>query len=135
MAVVDLRNLSNLLATSAEVADAADAAELPRHDLVLAPTHAAAAGGRIDEEGALVGGGGAGGGVDAGTTLAVRAAAGGGFGGGGTLEFDAVHFHYPSQAVERGLQGLSFSVAPGMTTAVVGHTGAGKTTVSRLLLR
>lgn len=35
----------------------------------------------------------------------------------------------------RGLRGISFFVKPGTTTALVGHTGAGKTTISRLLFR
>lgn len=35
----------------------------------------------------------------------------------------------------RGLRGISFFVEPGTTTALVGHTGAGKTTISRLLFR
>jgi ABC-type transport system involved in Fe-S cluster assembly fused permease/ATPase subunit len=55
--------------------------------------------------------------------------------GGMDIEFRDVHFHYPEQAVHRGLQGVSFVVKPGTTTAIVGHTGAGKTTISRLLFR
>lgn len=35
----------------------------------------------------------------------------------------------------RGIRGISFFVEPGTTTALVGHTGAGKTTISRLLFR
>lgn len=55
--------------------------------------------------------------------------------GGMDIEFRDVHFHYPEQPVHRGLQGVSFVVKPGTTTAIVGHTGAGKTTISRLLFR
>ena len=51
------------------------------------------------------------------------------------VEFRDVHFNYPSQPVEKGLKGVSFSVRPGSTTAIVGSTGAGKTTISRLLFR
>jgi len=51
------------------------------------------------------------------------------------VEFRNVHFHYPSQAPTSGIQGISFVVPAGKTTAIVGHTGAGKTTISRLLFR
>lgn len=46
-----------------------------------------------------------------------------------------VYFHYDQQLPSAGLQGITFHVAPGTTTALVGHTGAGKTTLSRLLFR
>eukprot|EP00562_Extubocellulus_spinifer_P028869 CAMPEP_0178642790 /NCGR_PEP_ID=MMETSP0698-20121128/17362_1 /TAXON_ID=265572 /ORGANISM="Extubocellulus spinifer, Strain CCMP396" /LENGTH=934 /DNA_ID=CAMNT_0020283569 /DNA_START=162 /DNA_END=2967 /DNA_ORIENTATION=+ len=51
------------------------------------------------------------------------------------VEFDDVIFHYPSQSDSQGLKGVSFKLKRGTTTAVVGSTGAGKTTVSRLLFR
>ena len=51
----------------------------------------------------------------------------------GSLELDAVRFAY--QAGETVLEDVSFSVAPGETVAVVGHTGAGKSTLANLLLR
>ena len=51
------------------------------------------------------------------------------------LAFENVHFNYPSQPIERGLKGVTFTVDPGTTTAVVGSTGAGKTTLSRLVFR
>lgn len=51
------------------------------------------------------------------------------------IEFDNVYFHYPSQPSNQGLKGLSFKMKRGTTTAIVGPTGAGKTTVSRLLFR
>ncbi|CAM9786622.1 unnamed protein product [Ascophyllum nodosum] len=54
---------------------------------------------------------------------------------GMSVEFRDVWFWYPSQPSHRGLRGISFFVEPGTTTAVVGHTGAGKTTISRLLFR
>ncbi len=51
----------------------------------------------------------------------------------GALEFERVTFAYrPGQPV---LQDVSFRVAPGETVAVVGHTGAGKSTLANLLLR
>ena len=49
------------------------------------------------------------------------------------IEFDHVWFAY--QGEDWVLQDLSFTIAPGETIAVVGHTGAGKTTLISLLLR
>merc|ERR1712161_18624 len=51
------------------------------------------------------------------------------------VEFDNVVFHYPSQPDTKGLKGISFKMRRGTTTAIVGTTGAGKTTVSRLFFR
>ena len=51
------------------------------------------------------------------------------------VEFDNVVFRYPTQTESSGLKGISFKMKRGTTTAVVGTTGAGKTTVSRLLFR
>ncbi len=51
----------------------------------------------------------------------------------GTIEFDRVAFAYQEGAPV--LRDLSFAVAPGETVAVVGHTGAGKSTLANLLLR
>ena len=53
---------------------------------------------------------------------------------GAKIEFRNVSFHYPSQPT-KGVEGLSFIVEAGTTTAFVGPTGAGKSTVSRLLFR
>ena len=51
----------------------------------------------------------------------------------GRIVFHDVTFGYrPSVPVVRG---LSFAVDPGRTVAIVGHTGAGKTTVVNLLMR
>jgi ATP-binding cassette subfamily B protein len=50
----------------------------------------------------------------------------------GEIAFEDVSFAYESQPV---LKNLSFSVAPGQRVALVGHTGAGKTTVLKLLAR
>ena len=49
------------------------------------------------------------------------------------IEFDKVWFAYKGE--DWILQDLSFRIAPGETIAVVGHTGAGKTTLISLLLR
>ena len=90
MALVDLANLSELLAELPDVTDAPDAITLPPKN-VVDPSVA--------------------------------------------VEFDNVKFHYPTQPDTKGLKGLSFKMKRGTVTAVVGPTGAGKTTVSRLLFR
>lgn len=56
-------------------------------------------------------------------------------GGGVSVEFRDVCFKYPSAQSSVGLNGISFSVPAGTTTALVGPTGSGKTTISRLLFR
>ena len=52
----------------------------------------------------------------------------------GSVEFRDVEFSYPG-AEEPVLQGISFAAAPGETVAVVGSTGAGKTTLVSLIPR
>jgi ATP-binding cassette, subfamily B, multidrug efflux pump len=52
----------------------------------------------------------------------------------GTLELRDVSFGYPG-AEAPVLADISFSIAPGQTTAVVGSTGAGKTTLVNLVAR
>ncbi|KAL7560926.1 hypothetical protein ACA910_022420 [Epithemia clementina (nom. ined.)] len=90
MAMVDLANLSELLAENPDVVDSPGAFELPKTNAVEPET---------------------------------------------AVEFDNVHFHYPTQPETKGLHGLSFKMKRGTTTAIVGPTGAGKTTVGRLLFR
>jgi len=51
------------------------------------------------------------------------------------VAFKGVSFNYPSMPVDSGLKDISFSVAGGSTVGIVGSTGAGKTTISRLLFR
>jgi len=53
---------------------------------------------------------------------------------GATVELRSVNFSYPTQQ-SRGLREVSFLTPPGTTTAIVGPTGAGKSTISRLLFR
>ena len=50
----------------------------------------------------------------------------------GIVEFKDVSFAYGDEDV---LEGISFTAHPGQTTAIIGSTGAGKTTVLNLLLR
>ena len=50
------------------------------------------------------------------------------------IRFDAVHFSYPGRE-EEVLHGVTFAVPPGSTTAVVGSSGAGKSTILSLVLR
>jgi ATP-binding cassette subfamily B multidrug efflux pump len=54
--------------------------------------------------------------------------------GPGALEFDDVEFRYPG-AQDPVLREISFRVEPGMTTAVVGSTGSGKSTLINLIPR
>ena len=51
----------------------------------------------------------------------------------GKVEFDNVHFSYTPEVEV--LKGINLTMNPGETIAVVGATGAGKTTLSSLILR
>ncbi len=52
----------------------------------------------------------------------------------GAIRFEAVHFRYPT-AVDEALRGVDLDVAPGETVALVGETGAGKSTIVKLVAR
>lgn len=51
----------------------------------------------------------------------------------GKIEFDQVHFSYDDK--QEVLKGISFKVNPGETVAIVGTTGAGKSTIISLITR
>jgi len=55
----------------------------------------------------------------------------------GTVEFRDVSFRYPdaTENDDNVLNNISFTAKPGETTAIIGATGSGKTTILRLLLR
>jgi len=100
MAIIDLTNLSELLAEDPDVTDAPDALPLP----LVNTTSGEPTNDDDDDDDVAV-------------------------------EFDNVVFHYPTQPATKGLKGVSFKMKRGTTTAIVGPTGAGKTTISRLFFR
>jgi ATP-binding cassette subfamily B protein len=55
--------------------------------------------------------------------------------GGARVAFERVTFSYPSRPGHPVLRDLSLDVAPGQTVALVGPSGAGKTTIFQLLQR
>lgn len=52
----------------------------------------------------------------------------------GEIEFQNVTFTYPDTGITA-LQNINFKLAPGQKMAIIGRTGAGKTTIADLLLR
>lgn len=53
----------------------------------------------------------------------------------GHIKFEGVTFRYPTRGDRNALQNISLEIAPGQTVALVGRSGAGKSTFANLLLR
>lgn len=53
----------------------------------------------------------------------------------GSIIFESIRFSYPTRKEVEVLKGLSFSIESGEKIALVGHSGAGKSTVIQLLMR
>ena len=104
--------MQSCLASAERVFALLDAAEIPRDGTGARP-------GRSWPEGSRPGRGPAGAEVAAAT--------------GGRVVFDAVTFGYNGGPPV--VRELSFTAEPGQTVAIVGHTGAGKTTMVNLLMR
>jgi HlyB family type I secretion system ABC transporter len=52
----------------------------------------------------------------------------------GNIQFESVTFRYHSQSDVNTLENVSFEIKPGQTVALVGRSGSGKTTISKLIL-
>jgi ATP-binding cassette subfamily B protein len=53
----------------------------------------------------------------------------------GEIIFDGVTFHYPTRPSQSALETMDLTIRPGETVALVGPSGAGKTTVIQLIQR
>ena len=52
----------------------------------------------------------------------------------GNIAFENVRFHYPTRPETEVLKGINFSIPKGEKTAIVGHSGSGKSTIIKLIL-
>mmetsp|Transcript_6880 Transcript_6880/g.14293 ORF Transcript_6880/g.14293 Transcript_6880/m.14293 type:complete len:585 (-) Transcript_6880:679-2433(-) len=53
----------------------------------------------------------------------------------GEILFDKVEFDYPSRPDEKTLKGLNLKIEPNKMTAIVGDSGAGKSTIIKMIMR
>src|SRR5262249_10974163 len=53
----------------------------------------------------------------------------------GEIRLDHVHFRYPGTVGDEALAGVDVTIAAGETVALVGETGAGKSTIVKLIAR
>ena len=53
----------------------------------------------------------------------------------GSIEYRTVHFSYPTRPEVEVLKGINLAISPGEKIALVGSSGAGKSTIVQLLLR
>ena len=132
--VIDMQHLSQLLAREPEIVDAPDAVPLRVGSRSSNAAAAAAASASVAAAAApAIAAGALEGDLEAaaGSATAPPPTAS----ASASIEFRDVTFNYAKQPVENGLKRVSFIVAPGTTTAIVGHTGAGKSSIARLLFR
>ena len=54
---------------------------------------------------------------------------------GSAIDFDGIQFHYPSRPAQAALTAFNLNIRAGETVALVGSSGAGKSTVFQMLLR
>ena len=53
----------------------------------------------------------------------------------GNIDFEKVHFHYPTRPDMPILKGIDMNIKAGQTVALVGSSGSGKSTIIQLLMR
>ena len=53
----------------------------------------------------------------------------------GNIDFENIHFHYPSRPDVKILRGLNLSIKSGETVALIGSSGCGKSTCIQLIQR